>query len=64
MVGDRALNQAQKAFNSRAEQRKVAKKFAEEFDNSQAFKEHLEESIYQEYLSQDIRLSIRLVEEI
>ena len=45
VVGDRAPNQAQKAFNSRAEQIKVTKKFAEEFDNSQAFKEHLEESI-------------------
>ena len=45
VVGDRAPNQAQKAFNSRAEQIKVAKKFAEKFDNSQAFKEHLEKSI-------------------
>ena len=45
VVGDRAPNQAQKAFNSRAEQIKVAKNFAEEFDNLQAFKEHLEESI-------------------
>ena len=45
MVGDRAPNQAQKASNSRAEQINVVKKFAEEFDNSQAFKEHLEESI-------------------
>ena len=45
VVGDRAPNQAQKAANSRVEQIKVAKKFAEEFDNSQAFKEHLEESI-------------------
>ena len=45
VAGDRALNQAQKAFNSRAEQIKVTKKFAEEFDNSQAFKEHLEKSI-------------------
>ena len=45
VVGDRAMNQAQKASNSRAEQINVTKKFAQEFDNSQAFKEHLEESI-------------------